>query len=183
MNRSVVGRSARKKGIDFEGDLKGLHVQLAAAGLAKIWKSEPQARMIGGRWHPVGKGPADWFGAISTGAPVYFESKVREGTGKTPAKKFTLDKRDEHQLIELADMALIVPSAICFVIVAWVFQGEAEIRVHPIQTIWERAVERELGVLCTDAMLWYSAILSDEYKEREALGRYRPARVTEEDLF
>lgn len=173
MDRAQAGRAARKKGLDFEGDLKRLHDQLAAAGLAKIWKAEPQARMIGGRWYPVGKGPADWFGAIAAGNPVYFESKVRESTGKTPARQFTLDKRDAHQLDELRKMASIVPLAICFVIVAWVFEGEAEIIVHPIQTIWERKIERDLGISCVDELLWYTAIQSESYTAREAIGRYR----------
>lgn len=171
----MIGAEARAKGLNFETELAKYHHMLEAVGAAVIFKAHPQAQMVHGRWIPVGKGPADWWGTLADGSGVYFESKVRESSGKTPRKTFTLDERDAHQLLDLRRVLEVSPSTKCFIMAAWGFMGQYEFIVHPIQLIWERQIEREYGVSCGSEPHWLPIITGQAYADLVARGRLRPS--------
>lgn len=174
--RADIGRYAQRKGETFEQEIKRTNDSLSAKRLGVVEHCHAATKQSSGRILWQARGPFDWVGLLDGCIPVYFESKERDFVqGKAPSR-YTLPERDEHQLVSLRNFASLGDGrALCFVLFNWRHldqDGEiisVEMRLHPIETIPDRTVIRERGVLSANRN-WYHTAISEEYRRASEVG-------------
>ncbi len=164
--RAQAGKVAQKKGMRFEDEIKRTAEIINDKGLGAVWHAHAATKQINGQVLWSARGPFDWFGMLDGGTPVFFETKERDFDSKKPPSRYTLPERDEHQLIALRQAARYSDRALCFVLFNWCWYTDgkliqAEMRLHPIQTIKDRTVHRDLGLLAPNRNWFYAAISND----------------------
>ena len=174
--RSEAGRHAHAKGMKFEDEIKRVNDLIQAKRIGAVVHCHAATKQRNGQVLWQAKGPFDWAGVLDGGVSLFFESKEKDFRQKSMPRKFTLPESSEHQLAALRNFAAIgADRCLCFVLFNWRLIDddgaivEAEMRLHPIQTIPDRTVLRERGVIAENRN-WYQALISQEYREACQVG-------------
>ena len=154
-----AGKEAHEAGEAFQDRLDHYHAGLLRrVQVIKVFRQYPKlvATWVRGQimfaMQKGEKGPCDYAVIFVSGQAGLFDAKSSAGL-----KQFTWPKEQAHQLAELRRLHQgTAGRSPAFALVYW--RTHEEVRIHPIVTIEDRTVYRDVGILTTDVN-WLPVVL------------------------